>query len=166
MIPNCCTQMLYIVSCILLIYNSHCIRWIRMIIIWGRPMMSCDFSKSNPFLLVTFLHNAVDFPYEMTPQIYRSTSHQNTTLLFPPLGSWSHLYFYTVLKRTLQWSFRKLTTMGTPKLSAESREIRCAKGAEYRAQKARESKRRRCWVGGVCEGVSPPQPTRGSGGAS
>ena len=40
----------------------------------------------------------------------------------------------------MQWSFRKLTTMGTPKLSAE--------GAE-RAE--------------VWGGVSPPQPTRGSG---
>ena len=53
---------------------------------------------------------------------------------------------YTVCqKSTPQWSFRKLTTMGTPKLSAEGARI---EGVER---------------GGVWGGVSPPQPTRGSG---
>ena len=41
-----------------------------------------------------------------------------------------------------QWSCRKLTTMGTPKLSAE--------GAKFEAPKASPP-------------MSPPQPTRGSG---
>ena len=52
-------------------------------------------------------------------------------------------------RRNSQWSFRKLTTMGTPKLSAEGAKFEAdAEGAER---------------GGVWGGVSPLQPTRGSG---
>jgi len=37
-----------------------------------------------------------------------------------------------------QWSFRKLTTMGTPKLSAEGAKFEAPKAlSEYRAPKAR-----------------------------
>ena len=69
-------------------------------------------------------------------------------------------------KHANQWSFRKLTTMGTPKLSAE--------GAKFEALKEPNIERRRrenrsaegAERGGVWGGVSPPQPTRGSGRAS
>jgi len=75
----------------------------------------------------------------------------------------SHYYSTTL---ATQWSFRKLTTMGTPKLSAE--------GAKFEAPKALSIERRRrenrsaegAERGRVWGGVSPPQPTRESGGAS
>jgi len=62
-----------------------------------------------------------------------------------------------------QWSFRKLATMGTPKLSAE--------GAKFEAPKAPSIERRRrenrsakgAERGGLWGEMSPPQPTRGSG---
>ena len=68
---------------------------------------------------------------------------------------------YCLIWGAIQWSFRKLATMGTPKLSAE--------GAKFEATKAPSIERRRRenrsaeGTGWGLGGVSPPQPTRGLG---
>ena len=65
-----------------------------------------------------------------------------------------------MVKSICQWSFRKLTTMGTPKLSAE--------GAKFEAPSIERGRRENRSAeaaerGEVWGGVSLPQPTRGSG---
>ena len=71
-------------------------------------------------------------------------------------------YLHTSVTR-YQWTFRKLTTMGTPKLSTEGAKLE-APTIEHRRRENRSAEGAE-W-GGIWGGVSPPQPTRRSGEAS
>ena len=93
-------------------------------------------------------------------------------------GPYPEFYFNRGKGRAVRWirapkarvsrrQRRRVSSAEGARIERRRRKYRGAEGAEYRAPKARESRRQRRRVGrGMGRGYPPPQPTRGSGGAS